>query len=60
MTIKKVFLTVQIATISNLSENSILSSHNYETDQPKIGLGSAHCRLRLKLDFFPKYNMGLK
>ena len=37
MAIKKVFLTVQIATISNLSKTSTLWNHNYETVQPKIG-----------------------
>ena len=37
MAIKKVFLTVQIDTISNLSKKSILWNHNCETVQQKIG-----------------------
>jgi hypothetical protein len=41
VTIKKVFLTVQIVTISNLLQKSTLSSHDFEKFQLKIG----HCDL---------------
>ena len=38
MVIKKVFLSVSIATISNFLQKCTLWRHNYETYQPKIGL----------------------
>ena len=37
MVIKKVFLSVSIATISNFLQKCTLWRHNYETSQPKIG-----------------------
>ena len=37
MVIKKVFLSVSIATISNFLQKCIHGRHNYETSQPKIG-----------------------
>ena len=37
MVIKKVFLSVSIATISNFLQKCTLWGHNYETSQPKIG-----------------------
>ena len=37
MVIKKVFLSVSIATISNFLNKCTLWWHNYETSQPKIG-----------------------
>ena len=37
MAIKKVFLSVSIATISTVLQKCTLWRHNYETSQPKIG-----------------------
>ena len=52
MVIKKVFLSVSIATISNFLQKCTHSRHNYGTSQPKIVwpkiLKGNHCILRIQ------------